>query len=122
MTTTLVISNKVYDNIAVEYISLTGGGSGQWGGRPAGGGMYLSQCDAVTVTGNSVYDNITAREQTVQNADSTSESGGMALSRLATATIFSNTITGTHWQSTQARQPARRRSILKVTTGRKATA
>jgi len=90
ITTTLIISNEVRGNMAVENLSLSG--SGGWGGRPAGGGMYLSENDTVTLSGNEVRDNVAAKQQAVNGVSSGSEGGGIALINVENATINNNTV------------------------------
>ena len=88
--TTHIISNTAQGNIAVGTFSVSG--SGGWGGRPAGGGMYLSQIDTVTLRDNVVDDNVTAEEQLLTNVGSNSEGGGIAMRDIISATLRDNII------------------------------
>jgi len=90
ITTTLIISNEIRGNTAVENLSLSG--SGGWGGRPSGGGMYLSDNDTVTLSGSEVRDNVTAKQQVVNGVSSNSEGGGIVLENVENANVTSNTI------------------------------
>jgi hypothetical protein len=94
ITTTQIISNEVRGNTAVENLSLSGSPPDSWGGRPAGGGMYLDFLETLTLSGNQVQDNITARQQVVNDVDSTSEAGGIALINVTNATLSNNDISG----------------------------
>ncbi len=94
VTTTLIIRNEVKENTSVEYLSLSGDGSTTWGGRPAGGGIHLSRNDNVTLNNNEIRDNITAKQQLVNNTNAGSESGGIAFDNVKQATVSTNTIAG----------------------------
>jgi hypothetical protein len=95
ISTTLISNNEVRENAAVENLSLSGSPPGDdWGGRPAGGGMYLSENDTVTLSNNEVRDNIAAGQQVVNDVNSTSEGGGIALINVTNATVNDNTISG----------------------------
>lgn len=94
-TTTLILSNEVRGNVAVENMVLNGDdGSNNWGGRPSGGGMHLSENDTVTVSNNQILDNITARQQSANQVGSSNEGGGLALTNPLSATISGNTVSG----------------------------
>jgi hypothetical protein len=93
ITTTLVVSNEVRWNVAVITSSLSGSHPGEdWGGRPAGGGMYLAENDSVTLSDNDIRDNVTAQQQAVNDVDAGSEGGGIALINVGTVTVSTNTI------------------------------
>jgi hypothetical protein len=93
--TTLISNNEVRENAAVENLSLSGSPPGSvWGGRPAGGGMYLSDNDTLTLSNNEVRDNVAAAQQVVNDVDSGSEGGGIALINVTTATVNDNMISG----------------------------
>jgi hypothetical protein len=90
ITTTLLTNSEVRGNTAVENLSLSG--SGGWGGRPAGGGMFLGENDTVTLSGNEVRDNVTAKQQAVNGVGSGSEGGGIYLVNVEDATVSNNTV------------------------------
>lgn len=92
ISTTLILNNEVRGNIAVEKLSLSGNGG--WGGRPAGGGMFLADSDSVTLSNNEIRDNLTAKQQVVDEVSSNSEGGGLVLINLTSATVSNNTISG----------------------------
>jgi hypothetical protein len=92
ISTTVIISNVVQGNIAVKNLSMSGNGSDSWGGRPAGGGMYLSESDTVTLSDNQIWDNVTAQQQTVNEVNAGSEGGGIALENIGNASVSTNTI------------------------------
>jgi hypothetical protein len=92
ITTTLIISNEVRGNIAVENLSLSGSGGN--GGRPSGGGMHLSENDTVTLSGNEIRDNVTAKQQVVNGVSSNSEGGGVAFINVLSVTLSNNTVSG----------------------------
>jgi hypothetical protein len=92
VTTTLILSNEVRGNTAVESLILSG--SGGWGGRPAGGGMFLGEGDSLTLSDNRIEDNVAAWRQTVTGVDSGSEGGGIAVTNIPSATLSDNTVTG----------------------------
>ena len=87
-----VISNSVTTNIAVVNLKQTGNGSDDWGGRPAGGGMYLGDSDQVTIERNIVRNNVTAQTMTINQHNSGAEGGGVGLVNVAAATVGQNTI------------------------------
>ncbi len=92
ISTTIIISNEVRGNIAIENLSLSGDGSDSWGGRPAGGGMYFDESDIVTLSDNDIRDNVTAQQQAVNEVNAGSEGGGIALINVGAATVSTNTI------------------------------
>jgi hypothetical protein len=91
-TSVLLSGNEVRGNTAVMTMSLTGTSSDDWGGRPAGGGLYLGDIDVLTVTGNTVVGNMAARRLDVTDAGSTATGGGVAAERLGQATFEGNAI------------------------------
>jgi uncharacterized repeat protein (TIGR01451 family) len=94
ITTTQIIGNEVRENIVVEDYSVKGDGGGQWGGRPSGGGIHLSNGDTVTLNDNDVYDNTTAVHHEINETGATSEGGGVVLENVTNATVNNNTVSG----------------------------
>jgi len=92
ISTTLIISNVVQGNIAVENLSQNGNGSDTWGGRAAGGGIYISNSDTVALSDNQIRNNVTAQEQAVTEVNAGGEGGGIALADIGIATVSTNTI------------------------------
>lgn len=98
----IVNGNEVRHNMAVRSLSQgDGSGSDDWGGRPAGGGIYISDCGAVTMNENSVLSNTTAYRQEVQQVSAASEGGGIYLQNLSTASLNGNTVQGNKAARTQ---------------------
>ncbi|MEW5960071.1 MAG: hypothetical protein AB1801_20300, partial [Chloroflexota bacterium] len=91
LTTTLILSNEVRSNVAVENLSLNGDdGSNNWGGHSSGGGISLSDNDTVTISDNQISDNVAARQQSINGVSSNSEGGGLTLGNVTNATISNN--------------------------------
>lgn len=88
--TTLLFSNEISANVAVQMLSLDGDGG--WGGRPSGGGLYLSEIDALTMTENVVHGNVTSVRHIVNEIGSTAEGGGLSLINVTAARIDNNSI------------------------------
>jgi hypothetical protein len=96
ITTTIVTGNEVRGNVAVENLSTSGGSpyTDTWGGRPSGGGLFLDTDDALTLSNNTIANNIGVRQHVVNEADSNSEGGGMALANIGSGTVSNNTVSG----------------------------
>ena len=84
--------NVVSGNVAAADLTMTSIGAGQWAGRPAGGGVFVSQCRRVTLRENQILENITAENHSVHSADSTAEGGGLALINVVSGTVASNIV------------------------------
>ena len=59
--TTQIISNEISYNTLTERIATSG--SGGFGGRPSGGGMYIYDGDTVTITDSQINNNVTANDR-----------------------------------------------------------
>lgn len=76
--TSVVLSdNEVRGNTTVTTMTLVGASNNEWGGRPSGGGLYLSDIDVLTAAHNTVVSNTVARRLSVTDASSTANGGGM---------------------------------------------
>ena len=87
-----ITDNTITDNIAAERFSASG--TGGWIGRPAGGGVHAELVDVISITDNDIRNNMAVKEQTVTEAGSTAQGGGINLKRVQSGVISRNIVIG----------------------------